>query len=479
MAQYQSFPDACGDSRSLEKLEALRLPALAGLRFLDVGCNEGFFCGYASFAGAAQVTGIDSNPTFVARAARRFADCEFLCQSWDVLPPGRFDVILLASSLHYASDQEALIHRLMDKLEDDGTLVLELGIVSRGGSEWVEVKRGIDSRLFPTMARLREILEPYAWKHIGPSVQQAGDPVARHVVHVRRRRPYAILLLTEPASGKSSLARFVFGRSSGPKVISGDHVLAQIASGKLAAPAPLKQLVETKFSILTIGDKIRSIFARGLAPSFLELLCTLAKGTDFVLDCYVPPAYHLLVADHFRQRGYFPIAVDMGDQAHALTTAEEAKRSAKAYVAQLTRERAASAKLRAPEQEVHALPAVGTVGFAESVRWGRGQIVVEGWAVHCSGNIPEIIAVRVGDKLELVREFQRLRRLDVQRHFNLATANVGFRLQIPDPFPSRDRLDTPLQVLAGNRRDDLSGPFRIVALSDVDEGEPEGGLSAR
>lgn len=44
---YQSFPDQAGGSHSFDKLTQLRLPPLAGRSFLDVGCNEGFFCGFA------------------------------------------------------------------------------------------------------------------------------------------------------------------------------------------------------------------------------------------------------------------------------------------------------------------------------------------------------------------------------------------------------------------------------------------------
>jgi SAM-dependent methyltransferase len=112
----------------------------------------------------------------VDRAKARFPDCQFFAQSWEQLPEGRFDVILLASALHYAEDQAALIHRLMDSLQDDGTLVLEIGLAPSGKSEWVRVKRSIDERLFPSRGKLGEILEDYAWKIVGYSVQQAGDP---------------------------------------------------------------------------------------------------------------------------------------------------------------------------------------------------------------------------------------------------------------------------------------------------------------
>jgi trans-aconitate methyltransferase len=154
MAQYQSFPEAPGDSRTLDKLKRLALPELRGRSFLDVGCNEGFFCGFAKYAGAARVVGLDASALFIERAARRFPECEFLNQDWDRLPEERFDVILLASALHYAGDQQGLIDRLVGKLSDDGVLVLEMGIASAQRNDWIKVKRGIDERAFPTMAKV-------------------------------------------------------------------------------------------------------------------------------------------------------------------------------------------------------------------------------------------------------------------------------------------------------------------------------------
>jgi len=122
VTQYQSFPGAAGDSESNQKLVALRLPSLTGRSFLDVGCNEGFFCGFAKFDGAQRVVGLDKSAAYIDRARKRFPDCEFLQQSWDHLPKGPFDVILLASSIHYADDQPQLIHNLMGELAPDGRL---------------------------------------------------------------------------------------------------------------------------------------------------------------------------------------------------------------------------------------------------------------------------------------------------------------------------------------------------------------------
>jgi replication-associated recombination protein RarA len=85
----------------------------------------------------------------------------------------------------------------------------------------VRVKRSIDERLFPSRGKLGEILEDYAWKIVGYSVQQAGDPLRRYVVHVRRQKPFVFLLLAPPASGKTTLARTLFAKAQVP-IVSGD-----------------------------------------------------------------------------------------------------------------------------------------------------------------------------------------------------------------------------------------------------------------
>src|SRR3546814_17417243 len=78
----------------------------------------------------------DQSRAFIERARARFPACEFHQQGWEQLPDGLFDVILLASALHYADDQAALMHRLVERLTPNGVLVLELGIASSEKSEW-------------------------------------------------------------------------------------------------------------------------------------------------------------------------------------------------------------------------------------------------------------------------------------------------------------------------------------------------------
>ena len=308
MTQYQSFPGVNGASESLAKLKALRLPSFQGKRFLDVGCNEGFFCGYARFDGASEAVGIDKSRVAVSRAQVRFPDCRFFAQSWQQLPDGRFDVILLASALHYAEDQAALIYRLMDSLSDNGTLVLEMGIAPSGKSEWVSVKRSIDERLFPSRGKLAEILAEYAWKIVGYSVQQAGDPLSRYVVHVRRQRPFVFLLLESPGSGKTTLCRTLFAKAQ-VAVVSGDLTYRKLSDRQIPASEALASVICEDFSPQydRVADKV---FAQGLAGDLVEVWCRQGGGGEFALDSYVPEKYQQEVKNAFDERGYVPVVLN-------------------------------------------------------------------------------------------------------------------------------------------------------------------------
>lgn len=276
MAPYQTFPGTPGNSQSIEKLRLLRLPELGGKHFLDVGCNEGFFCGFAKFENAACVVGLDRCGNSIQKARKRFPGCEFLEQGWEELPTGPFDVILLASSLHYANDQEGLIHNLMERLSADGILVLELGIGPKGRGEWVEVKSGTQKRFFPTWAKLEDMLEPYAWKNFGPSVCKKGHP-ERYIVHVRRRKPIAYFLVELPAAARAHISANLF-RAVGIEPLS--------------------------------DDKPRNYAEDAHAGSSIELMVKAyieqAKGKDFAVS--VQSAQFATFYDCIVEKGYMPIA---------------------------------------------------------------------------------------------------------------------------------------------------------------------------
>ncbi len=215
--QYQSFDDARGGSKSAEKLAALRLKLLPnahsaatplrGLKVLDIGCNEGFFCGEALRQGASRVVGVDQSKNFLDRAKLRFPEARFMRTSWWALPDEKFDVIFFLSAIHYEPNQRALLEKLAQHLTPTGVLVLECGVVQGQSKTWHAVKRADDIRRYPTFPMLlRELLRPYAGRLMGSSVLQGGDPVPRYVLHCPLRKSMALIVGGPGRTGKSTLA---------------------------------------------------------------------------------------------------------------------------------------------------------------------------------------------------------------------------------------------------------------------------------
>lgn len=429
MSQYQSFPNAAGASRTLDKLKALKLPVLEGRSFLDIGCNEGFFCGFAKFLGASRVVGLDKSKLFIERARIRFPDCEFLQQDWDSLPDGTFDVILLASALHYAEDQPALLRRLVDKLSPDGTLVLEMGIASSAGSEWVEVERGIDTRFFPTMKKLREVLDDYAWKWMGRSVAQAGDPVSRHVVHVSQRRPTAYLLMQPPGYGKSSIASRLFG-IAGISLVSGDESIAAIAQGSIEVPEALRAAVTEDYSPFRIDIIVRRIFERGAGADLIDVWARASDGGDFALDMFVPVEHQSQVVEHLAGLGYLPVCLQWERVGPPLMPAVALAERAEAFYEALS----ASGAFPIGDD----LAVAGAMrGFVDELQVEPGKVLVRGWVVDDDGKMPDALTVRINGQEYLVDEFETLLRPDVQRHLHLSHSRAGYRLNLDVPGVER------------------------------------------
>lgn len=325
--QYQSFLNKKGASDSFEKLRRLGLPNLHGKSFLDVGCNEGFFCGVAYYAGAKKVVGLDLNSEFIERAKSRFPSVDFRCSSWDadLSEFGSFDVILLASAIHYAADQPALIKKLLGLLAPRGILVLELGIAPGEGDAYVEVKRSAgDSRQYATMRALDKALDGFVFRVIGQSVPQSGDPVPRWVVHVTHRRPTIMFFDSPSFTGKSStvrtLSKFCGVKPDGFRVAGIDRVLQDIEFS-MSEKYPSHRKIIDKISTF---KKEKSIFANVI----LEMIGHEDHIDDFVSfiidyridgalmtlwDGYIPEKYRYQFRENFSRRGFIVWGADPFD----------------------------------------------------------------------------------------------------------------------------------------------------------------------
>jgi len=285
---YQTFGEAVGDSASGEKLKALEIPAdLRGKTFLDLGCNEGFFCGEALRRGASRVVGIDTSPRVVESAKSRHPDAEFYVSSWNDIPKGRFDIVLFSSAIHYEPNQKRLCGELRKSIAPEGRLILECGVYESSNEMWVDVQRHDGSLRFPTRPLLvKRILEDYSVRYIGPSVIQRGDPLGRHVFHCFPFLPIVMIVGGPSKLGKTTLAAEL--AAGGVTRIDHDHVLGLIARNQFGNRKEIYNYVQDNYSIDKIYRLIDNIKDTDLGIALVKEICSFVprEGRISVLEGY-------------------------------------------------------------------------------------------------------------------------------------------------------------------------------------------------
>jgi len=136
-------------------LEALHLPTLSGLTFLDIGCGSGLFSLAACQLGA-HVRSFDYDQDSVQATVeirRQFAaDSDWLIERGSILDPefvsslGRFDIVYAWGVLHHTGDLWHAIDTTTRAVAPNGLLYMSVyndqGITSR---MWRHVKRRYNS----------------------------------------------------------------------------------------------------------------------------------------------------------------------------------------------------------------------------------------------------------------------------------------------------------------------------------------------
>lgn len=306
---YQTFAGEKGDSDSPAKLAAIKLPEdLTGKRVLDLGCAEGFFCQEAKKRGADEVIGIDTNPKAVEEAKLRVPEATFVCGDWWDAPGRDYDVILFLSGLHYEPRQKMFLDFLRTRLAPDGLLILECGTQwSLSSKEWVPVQRHNGVLRYPTFPLLvDDLLSSYATRDLGPSVQQAGDPMRRFVFHCRPLKPTVLVIGGKSKRGKTVLAREL-GRSGSP-VLHMDFVLGRLHSEAKRYTHPFVKYLEEKMTPNQVDIFCQGLIRDGKIPEFLNFLANMISVEDSVtiLEGYVFETLEMQTAvkDYFEKRGF-------------------------------------------------------------------------------------------------------------------------------------------------------------------------------
>jgi adenylate kinase family enzyme len=364
----------------------------------------------------------------------------------------------------------------MALLSNDGLLVLEISIASEGGDDWVKVKRSIDERFFPTRAKLGSMLQDYAWKVIGHSVNQAGDPLQRYVVHVRKMRPYAYLMMETPGSGKSTISRRLFKQAKVP-VVGGDRVYLQVSEGKHEASDALRQAISEGFTTASIDKATTRVFESGLADEIVDLWIKQAGKQDFALDSYVPEAHQKSVREALFRKGYFPVDLNWSADAELMTPSRSTKKASD-YETWLGKQ--ASLNTRPSLNVSRLLPHV----LKPSIRWHldhpvSGQLFVEDQTMKVAGWV--VTFEDYQQLLQLYVETARGRRLFEFDRSRKDVLNAVFgSLETTPPFWQ----DQPCGFSFEVTKEDVSSGFEIglvvskqsiplarVSLPDVNDGD--------
>jgi hypothetical protein len=126
-------------------------------------------------------------------------------------------------------------------------LVLECGAMNEPGVRaWRTIKRWDGVKRYPTLDYLRiDLLQDYAVRPVGRSVDQQGDPVRRYVYHCTPHAPIAMIIGGHSKQGKTNLS-FQF-ETKGVPAYPTDVILKKLIIDEDQRWRPLSQALTGHF----------------------------------------------------------------------------------------------------------------------------------------------------------------------------------------------------------------------------------------
>jgi SAM-dependent methyltransferase len=289
---YQDAPAPSGGFYSENKLQKLGFPNLSGKKFLDIGCNMGFYCKYAQTQGAIRVVGVDIDKQVINSARQNNDGIEFFDSGWDDFPSGEFDVIICLSAIHYAKDPIELIENIRHHLSPGGLFILEGGVVGLGENfqsdllipSWRQI--GDRCRHLSEGFVKNHLLTGFNWKLNGESELRGGDNIPRYVIHATPKDPdfvtrsatvwhldiqeYAACLALSASTIVKNMPSFNYVQQLG--LISPEFTSENLIP-ILSAPDNFEAFVDDiLFALMPIKALTRLHLAQNLPSHFLKLL---------------------------------------------------------------------------------------------------------------------------------------------------------------------------------------------------------------
>lgn len=303
-------------NRMEAELQTLALPPFAGKSFLEIGCSKGLFCGFAWFEGATGIMGLDNDETALEKARIAFPACKFARFSGNfariLSQKDGFDVIL-CSALPAGMTINNLLPLMLKKLNRSGTIILKA-----------------PKNYFSVMT---DCEVAFVYKDMGESISDSTDGVLMHVFHIKNKEPYAILLMGESGSGKTTIARTLFPDLP---IISGDDLMRKLANlpeGSLASKYPyLNDICNGGKNNLTVGGIMIQIFNSAAGKQYACMVAELAAGNDFVYEGVIHSNFRHVFVTQLERLGYKVLSIDIPDPANSPNELfKAAKRESRKY----------------------------------------------------------------------------------------------------------------------------------------------------
>jgi SAM-dependent methyltransferase len=301
-----SFVAALDVPATWEDLAALNLPSLAGQRFLHVGCGEGFHCGFAQWAGAHRVVGLDEDGSALEQARALVPAAEFVQGPPDRPWTESFDVILLATGFEQVVDQAGLIEHLVRLLSDQGVLVLATPVLlQKRGKAFREVQLASgDVVRVPEDRAIRElcVLDGFSYRLVAKGKSSEGDATTRVVYHLGPPARDAYLLIQPGSFGKTFKANQLL-QMRGTKYVGLDRVLKAIKREPSLVSAPFAEIL-AGVTDRSLDVAYEAIFRQGLDGELLDVAFAGLGDATPVIDSYVPAWAHERFVASVAARGF-------------------------------------------------------------------------------------------------------------------------------------------------------------------------------